>query len=549
RYSQETSTSITIDPPPQPPQLVNLFPPPILGTNLQYSQDGGSFFQNPAPHIFTGLDSRSRLPLRAYRCSSNTTAPAGMAHTHSLRTSTLPHPTAHMSARDQYAPATPGFRRASEHLSRSPSLSGSAVRRLPMSPTPTQLSGRVDSGQFQSRTSQNSVPPLTTFTPFGNLQYMDGGASTPVKIDIFGTIDKGFFIADGQWTCYRRNYFTCVCSFSLTPYFPSAPIQFIPQQPPSQPLQVHGFAMSISAVVSDSDQHSIDLVQHTPKRDKGPTQAPEKVVLRPKQSMSSHHHHHHHHPLSIYGDGGAVAMTRGLYSDSFGGSSDSAQNIPMEHTFERIQFKQATQNNGKRRAAQQYYHLVVELWAAVKTQANEEFVKIATNKSAKMIVRGRSPGHYQTDRRGSQSSGPGGSAGNLGAFAGLGAMNDFAANAMLGSTGGTGYGTGYQHRGALYSGVRHQLPTEVMIPPEQDRDITTTKDYQYYPGAMYADQQEQVDMFTHRGAADAVVSNMPYRGPPAGPNQRRCGPFEGRPSTGGYYPALMSSSGVSTTMT
>ena len=85
-----------------------------------------------------------------------------------------------------------------------------------------------------------------------------------------------------------------------------------------------------------------------------------------------------------------------------------------EHTFERIQFKQATANNGKRRAAQQYYHVVVELFVDLGTQIPEQFAKVAYRKSAKMIVRGRSPGHYQTERRGSTSSGPGGSAGSIG---------------------------------------------------------------------------------------------------------------------------------------
>lgn len=73
-----------------------------------------------------------------------------------------------------------------------------------------------------------------------------------------------------------------------------------------------------------------------------------------------------------------------------------------EHTFERIQFKQATANNGKRRAAQQYYRLVIELHAHVGElgrRVADQWLKAAHRKSARLVVRGRSPEHYQAERR------------------------------------------------------------------------------------------------------------------------------------------------------
>ena len=152
--------------------------------------------------------------------------------------------------------------------------------------------------------------------------------------------------------------------------------------------------MCISAVVAENDQQGIELVQHTPKRDKGPVAKPEKVPLAPKQTSSGPH------SMSLYSDTSGVNAPSRLY-DGFNGSQ-GAQVPQTEHTFERIQFKQATQNNGKRRAAQQYYHLIIELWANAGG-AREQYVKVAVRKSAKMIVRGRSPGHYLNDRRGSQA--------------------------------------------------------------------------------------------------------------------------------------------------
>lgn len=86
--------------------------------------------------------------------------------------------------------------------------------------------------------------------------------------------------------------------------------------------------------------------------------------------------------------------------------------------FDRIQFKSATANNGKRRAAQQYYHLIVELYADVgnasssapgqSNQGDGGWVKISQRISAPMVVRGRSPGHYADERRASSTSSPGG---------------------------------------------------------------------------------------------------------------------------------------------
>ena len=66
-----------------------------------------------------------------------------------------------------------------------------------------------------------------------------------------------------------------------------------------------------------------------------------------------------------------------------------------KHTFERIQFKQATANNGKRRTPQQYYHLLVELHINVRTQNNPHWIKVAQRKSTKIIMRGRSKGAAQ----------------------------------------------------------------------------------------------------------------------------------------------------------
>ncbi|KAH6895562.1 hypothetical protein B0T10DRAFT_455812 [Thelonectria olida] len=482
-------------------------------------------------------------------------------HPHPHRTTALPHPGPQISTREQYTPATPSFRRASEHPSRSPSFTGSTLRRNPVSPTPSPIQAfpatgaSMGSSQFNNRgTGAHTIPPLMPITMFGSLQYQDG-AATPAKVDINGTIDKGFFLSDNEWTCYRRNYFSCGCSFSLSPYMPGTAIQFTSTD--SKVCTIYGFAVSISAVVSDNETHSIELVQHTPKRDKGPIINPEKVRLGVKPPQP-HGHHLDMYPSSV----------GGRYTDSFNAQPGS-QSHPTEHTFERIQFKQATQNNGKRRAAQQYYQLVVELWGDTGPQGDGQshYVKIATRKSAKMIVRGRSPGHYQNDRRGSQSSGPGGHAGSMSSYVTGGAtMNDFNPGTIMGPT----YAPGFDGRGNVYNVRHHDIPHESMISNGDAKAIDTTKEYQYYPGPLY--EGERIDLFSPRteseastvphmaaGAAGVEVNGKvkhEYDGatlpsifhPPPQVVDRRPGPFEGKPTSQNYYPTMASAPGINMTI-
>ncbi|KAI1498728.1 hypothetical protein F5X99DRAFT_420402 [Biscogniauxia marginata] len=548
-YNQESNiSSLAIETPPQPPSVLSGFPAPLLNTSTGYSPDAGSFYP-PASQIFPSIDPRSRLG------SNSSTSSTGMAHAH--RSATLPNPG--YSTRDLYSGARPSFGRPTEHAARSPSFAAHPLRRLPLSPTPSPSIGftspvRMDGSQY-GKSQASNIPPLMALTTHGQLVYGDAGtpgSGTPVKIDIQGTIDKGFFLSDGEWTCYRRNYFSCICSYSLTPYYPNAAMHYIPNGS-STSYQVFGFAMSISAVVADSDSHSIELVQHTPKRDKGPTARPEKVRLTPKPPQQTPH------SLGLYTDHHSMAgSSRPIYEGGYGQNTQGS--YPGEHTFERIQFKQATANNGKRRAAQQYYHLVVELYADVGTQNPEQFIKIAQRRSVRMIVRGRSPGHYQTERRGSTSSGPGGS-GGMGSYSGsqvLGGADYSAGSSLLPSAYGT---SAYDPRPGHYGTTRHHhdLPMEPIISHEEAKAIDSTKDYQYYPGAIYegADTRQGIEMFAHRSETESAMNHPPttadsssskvkheydgtlpslFYNPGGAYYSRSCSRFEGKPSSAGFYP-------------
>ena len=202
-----------------------------------------------------------------------------------------------------------------------------------------------------------------------------------IKPEIQAKIHKGFFQVDEKWTCYRRNYFSVSCSFSLRPWTSNVPLYV--QLSNHTTENIRSFSMSISAIVNAQDNETRELVQHTPKRDKQSEKKPGRVTLQPQQppplvlnhgpSVGPNH-------LTFGGPSHASGMQMD-YGSSYGNPQQPSQ-PPTSHTFERIQFQKATANNGKRRAQQQYYNLVVELYAEV----------------SKTLVRGRCAGRLQLRR-------------------------------------------------------------------------------------------------------------------------------------------------------
>ena len=231
-----------------------------------------------------------------------------------------------------------------------------------------------------------------------------------IRPEINAKILRGFFPVDEKWTCYRRNYFSVSCSFALKPWVPNGPLYL---QLSNHTTEIRSFAMSISAVVNGQDNETRELVQHSPKRDKQSERKPGRIPLSPSQPASLHlNRGTPSNQISF----GVPPQTSPIldYNSSYGSQQQSAQPA-TSHTFERIQFQKATANNGKRRAQQQYYNLVVELFAEVSHNGVEsQWVLIGKRLSHPMVVRGRSPGHYKDGRRDSTSMGPGGDSGGSG---------------------------------------------------------------------------------------------------------------------------------------
>lgn len=593
-YGQDSSTSpLTLESSAQPsPSVINLYGPShssAFNSAPAYPPDSGSSFYAPAPTSFLPhIDQRGRLGSRyvihlsnfsdhpapshtsaildisTHRFRGSSTSTPGMAH--ALRHTTLPHPGTQLSTRDVYSPSTPTYnRRAPEHP-RSPPYPG-GLRRHPISSVPSPNLGFTNhpgiggmANTYQPKQQTQNMPPLMEMRMHGALSYSDA-PNSQVKPDITGTIDKGFFLADNEWTCYRRNYFSCICSFHIpSSAHPQATLHFTPTGS-SQTYQVAGWAMCISAVVAENDAHTIELVQHTPKRDKGPIAPPDKIRLNPKSPQAAHHPLGHYAGADMGLPGSSRPYEQPLYGHPLQHPGLHAS-LPTEHTFERIQFKQATANNGKRRAAQQYYHLVVELYADIgqQGQGNEQFLKVAHRKSAKMIVRGRSPGHYQSERRTSTSSGPGaGPAGGMGGYTGGGPTM---LGGSYGASGASILGGGYSAYDTRstdhYRSHTDAIPMEPILSSEESKNIHEPEKYQYYPTAIiepHHDPRQPIEMFHHptsrsqdgsmRGLGTGFdLPSKLYPGSLFSDKPMGSGRFEGKTSSSGYYPMMMPPSSV-----
>jgi meiosis-specific transcription factor NDT80 len=451
------------------------------------------------------------------------------------RSPALPHPSSPINTiREIYTSSTPHhLRRTSDALglgSRSPSAAGIA-RGVPLSPTSSGFTSPTTMGD-----SSQASPPLHATEVIHRLQTSDGQVISP---EIYGRIDKGFFMADNDWTCYRRNYFSLNASYTLLPTIPTGNIHLI--QHGGNP-QVYGFAISIAAVVDGRDGKPIELVQHTPKRDKGPQDKPPRVTLSPRPPPS----------LSMYG--GDSSNGRGIYGEGFGANPGQPT---TEATFERIQFKNATANNGKRRAAQQYYHLLVELYADVGQQHPDRYIKIATRMSAPMVVRGRSPGHYQGERRGSNASAGGsGGAGGAGSYTPGG--NTSRTPGDLSMSGGSSmlpssnYGTSFDGRSHQQHHYRSsiaplQIPMEPTLSAEEAKSIEEAPCYMYYPGAIYEGHEGRftlpsVNEYSASKIKQEFTSPGGYVLPSLASTQdfgRHCGRWEGTAESKGYFPTAL----------
>ncbi|KAF2013020.1 p53-like transcription factor [Aaosphaeria arxii CBS 175.79] len=475
------------------------------------------------------------------------------------------------SARDNYTTSTPGLHRHPHTLSPRSDLSRYSTlppetprsvlpTTMPLSNTPGYGAGPVLA--YGAQPQQSESPPFGAQETFHEMT-CEGTTVTP---SIEAKVDKGFFYSpDRVWTCYRRNYFAVSVSFTLTPWVQNGRL-YINRGGKTE--QVQSLAVFLAAAVDGNQGKPIELIQHTPKRDKGPQLQMKKELLSPTPPGKAHEHSGY--SLSSFHHTALPGPSLPLQNEAEAAhqySPTSHANSNFQHNFERIQFKCATANNGKRRAQQQYYHLIVELWANVQNPRDEEpiWVKIAARSSQPVVVRGRSPSHYSGEGPHNASNARGGGGSNIGGpgYPGLGAN-------------GSGYGPPYKNGlsgggnsamgGGMYRGNTYSLdPSPVashvgshsvssasslsggpvdglvgdhhMHEEEDTKMMESQQSYQYYPSTIYENTPMKMDT-TGLPLPERRIKEE-YPGPAAlasGWSVGSCGRFQGMETSRGYYP-------------
>ncbi|KAJ3108508.1 hypothetical protein HK100_003426 [Physocladia obscura] len=209
--------------------------------------------------------------------------------------------------------------------------------------------------------------------------------SKTYDIDLKPAIDRGFFLADEDWTCYRRNYFQISTVFTIKESVPASAVSVSLETHVSENLvtasagsshqsyyleiddklvPVVSFHTHISArtnATPTTNSVPAELVQHLSKRDKGPLTQPVPRLSEPGENNRT--------------------------------------------VFDRLQFKTATGNNNRKKSLtgastgpqQQYFIVVAEI--LVKVESGEFYRVCESAMETGVVVRGRAPGHYSQDQK------------------------------------------------------------------------------------------------------------------------------------------------------
>ncbi|ORZ19774.1 hypothetical protein BCR42DRAFT_489649 [Absidia repens] len=345
----------------------------------EYSQDYVRYSENMATSSPIATNAAAATGSSSPAKSSSPTAPNRRVSTSQP---TTPQPTSDSSSS------------TSQHvrfITTQPSSSPSSSSPPPVSAVSPASTSPPPSSQHQSHSVLTPEPPvsntiLTTNAVnvnnlkgdingespvFGRTKYLGNvyaaDQSTVLDVTIQSNIGGGFFLVHNDWTCYRRNYFQITSEFLLKDMVALNYNQDLPcyvRDDEQTFHQVQQFYVGIDGQ-STANGTRVALVQLTTKRDRGAQTTPELKPIRPA---------------------GAYSLSK----------DDDIQPIV---SFERMQFKTATGNNGKYRSGtQKYFAVVVELFA--KTESSDDLILVATTTSQGIVVRGRSPGHYadQTHR-------------------------------------------------------------------------------------------------------------------------------------------------------
>lgn len=227
-------------------------------------------------------------------------------------------------------------------------------------------------------------------------------------------LDRGFELGEaGNWIGYKRNYFTMVLAFTFQNWsmdaFVENEYQVMDKNDPKNRLLVSYFALSVLAKCSDPEVQ-IGLVQHTPKRDKGPQYNPPVYPAVPG-SLPDHQtvmaSSNKRNMKKIRTLGRIFSFDRAAYYKEHNMDPQKDQSILRGYPsdvvsrvarFERIQFSASIRVKQKSNHVHKFFTLIVELSAVVNDEDRTLLVPIASCTSAPLLVRGRSPSNYPREK-------------------------------------------------------------------------------------------------------------------------------------------------------
>ena len=280
-----------------------------------------------------------------------------------------------------------------EHRSASPSTSPPTsrptprkrIRRRGPSPSGSEFSnddqsfrarGRLEHVLSPEQTLRESPCPFSNTTTWRSL-FDSNNAAVPVDID--ANFTKAYAedtTADRpHHIMYRRNYFAVSVSYRLRP--PPGSVDnklYVRELHLRYPIEA--LLVKMRGVKNNEQGDDVHISVFTAKR--GPPIFPPPPLeqkMQPKVDIEP----------------------RG-----FPGTSGYGRTVlegPKQHTFSRLQFRKATDNNGDRRRRQSFFRVVVELVALIERPAgNKERIKIASAISGRLLVRGRCPNSFKQQR-------------------------------------------------------------------------------------------------------------------------------------------------------
>ncbi|KAI3642092.1 hypothetical protein MP228_011647 [Amoeboaphelidium protococcarum] len=216
----------------------------------------------------------------------------------------------------------------------------------------------------------------------------------PVDLSVLGRIEGGFFVHEDCWTCYRRNYFhVCAALHMASTAFQQQLSHSAVTQEPDLYInlrddgsmnnlnlkKVKSFDLDVGVKsTAGFENKATEIVAHGVKRNG------KACKVEPQAIVPSYH------PSQMLN---AQLLQAEFLNGSAGIGGQNSPEGPNGNllAFQRLQFRHATANNGKRRAIQQRYMIVMTLYANMEDGSR---VEVTRYQSEEIVVRGRSPGHY-----------------------------------------------------------------------------------------------------------------------------------------------------------